>query len=442
MPILGKQRQPEWETIWQTIDMGIRLFGADPNGLGMYSLVSNVRSLVGKTFEQIDDGRPFVLYNLGFNPEMILGLGGAGAGHLCVSLITALASLIGDQADTEALIDAAEAAGYSAECCSADKGGIGALVKELYPEPACMVGINTPCDSQVSVSNAMAERYNHRPLFVIDVPPYEDERAIKHVASQLMELVPFLETNTGLKFDWDRLKTVCERSNRTSENLWEWMEMRSRPPSMQPSKLCAMTMAMMITMFGTEEGENLSRDFAKDARAKLEAGAKYFDEKARAVWYQDPVWWDMQVYDWMEHELGLTIPVDVFGFYAAEGLIDTSSEEKMLEGLATKMIMCHPMSRQFRSNMKRYIDDFMYMHEKFQADCGIMAGHIACKHSWGGVGLFKEACRKAGIPLLVFEFDMFDSRILTYRELQFELRRFVNDVVLPGKERKAAGGIR
>jgi len=87
--------------------------------------------------------------------------------------------------------------------------------------------------------------------------------------------------------------------------------------------------------------------------------------------------------------------------------------------------------------MERYIEDFMVLHERFKADCGIMAGHIACKHSWGGVGLFKEACKKAGIPLLVFEFDMFDPRILTYRELQFELERFVNEIVLPMKERAA-----
>jgi hypothetical protein len=137
----------------------------------------------------------------------------------------------------------------------------------------------------------------------------------------------------------------------------------------------------------------------------------------------------------MEAELGLTVPIDIFGYYASDSRIDTSSEEGIFYGLARKMVNCHPMSRQFRSNMKRYIDDFMELHQRFQADCGIMAGHIACKHSWGGIGLFKEACRQADIPLLVFEFDMFDPRVLTRKELQFELRRFIGDVVLPRKER-------
>jgi hypothetical protein len=51
--------------------------------------------------------------------------------------------------------------------------------------------------------------------------------------------------------------------------------------------------------------------------------------------------------------------------------------------------------------------------------------------------LFKEACKKADIPLLVFEFDMFDPRILTPKELKFELKRFVREIVLPRRERGA-----
>jgi hypothetical protein len=298
------------------------------------------------------------------------------------------------------------------------------------------VGINTPCDSQVSIINAMAEQRNRAPLFVIDVPSYDDERTFNHVAAQFKELIPFLEKHTGRKMDWDKLRQVCETTNRTSEHLWQWMEWRSVPPTMQPSKLCAVTMVLMISFSGSDIGEDMARSLAEDARKKVQSGVRYFDEKVRAIWYQDPVWWDIQLYDWLEAELGLSIPIDIFGYYASEGLIDTTSEETILYGLARRMVNCHPMSRQFRGTMKRYIDDFMQLHQRFRADCGIMAGHIACKHSWGGVGLFKEACKKAGVPLLVFEFDMFDSRILARKELQFEVKRFVNEIVLPGKARK------
>jgi len=433
MAVLDKRRAPEWERIWETINAMIGVFQADPQGKAVTILLENVRDYIADLFAKIDSGAPVVWYNLGFNPELIFALGGVG--NISIAECAALSSIVGDQADTETYIDIAEAHGYSSECCSADKGGMGGVIKGLYPDPCCMVGINTPCDSQVSVVSGMAEQRNKTPLFVIDVPPYDDERTFKHVAGQLRELIPFLERHTGRKLDWDRLKSVCDCTNRTSEYLWQWMDWRSCAPTMQPSKLCAMTMVLMIAFTGSVWGENIARALAEDIRDKVQSGVKYFDEKVRAIWYQDPVWWDIQLYDWMESELGLVIPMDIFGYYAAEGIIDTSSEETILYGLARRMVNCHPMSRQFRGTMKRYIEDFMFLHEKFKADCGIMAGHIACKHSWGGIGLFKEACKKAGIPLLVFEFDMFDSRILPYKQLQFEISRFVNDLVLPRKAR-------
>jgi benzoyl-CoA reductase subunit B len=198
----------------------------------------------------------------------------------------------------------------------------------------------------------------------------------------------------------------------------------------------AFTLVHQVQFCGTQLGVDVAEALAREARERSERKERFFEERVRAVWYQDPVWTDMQIYDWMEHELGLTVPVDVFGFYANEGLIDTSSEESMLYGLARKLVMCQPMSRQFRGNIETYIADFMHMHQAFQADCAIFAGHLACKHAWGGIGLFREACRKAGIPLLVFEFDMFDARITPRDALQAELARFVNEVVWPRKQRK------
>jgi len=437
MSILGKERGREWETVWKSANMAVDLMAVDPDSLGMYSLATLIRDSLERIFTLVDENAPFVHYNLGFNPELIFAL--PNVGGICLPSLGAMSSLIGDQADTEAFIDAAEAAGYSAECCSADKIGIGALTKNLFPEPCCMVGINTPCDSQVSVCNGMFELHSDKPNFVIDVPACSGDRVYTHVAAQLRELISFLEQHTGQKLDWERLKAVVQISNRTSEYLWDWMEWRSRTPTMQPSCLAAFTMPLMIMYQGSDLGERLARDLAQDAKNKVQSGVEYFQEKVRAIWYQDPVWFDWQMYSWMESELGLTIPIDVFGYYANEGLIDTSSEESILYGLARKVVDCHPMSRQFRLNMDRYIGEFMMLHERFNADCGIFAGHVACKHSWGGIGLFKEACKRKGIPLLVFEFDMFDSRITTYKEVQFELKRFIEDIVLPRKERLARG---
>jgi benzoyl-CoA reductase subunit B len=426
-------RKAEWRVLLESIPALMETLEADPDSHGMKELARAIWEELGEMAAGWERGEPFVWYNLGFNPEIILGI--EGAGRICIESQAVLQNLLGDIEFTHGFIDRAESAGVPPDCCSADKAAVGAIMKEMYPEPACCVGINTPCDSQVMSTQAMAE-LSGRPLFVVDVPYYDDERTIRHVALQLFELVPFLEKHTGRRLDWDRLRRACELSNRAVEKIWEWLDLRRAVPLTQSSKLVAFTLVHQVQFCGTQLGVDVAEALAREARERSQRNERFFEERVRAVWYQDPVWTDLQIYDWMERELGLTVPVDVFGFYAQEGLIDTRSEESMLYGLARKLVMCQPMSRQFRGNIETYIADFMHMHEAFQADCAIFAGHLACKHAWGGIGLFREACRKAGIPLLVFEFDMFDARITPRDAIQAELARFVNEVVWPRKQRK------
>ncbi len=423
---------PQWRDIFETLPTLQGFFDGDPHGHGMRSLLHAVAINLEKILYHVDAGHPFVWHNLGFNPELVYALG-----HVMpfpIETLGVLHCLLGDLDTTLDFIDTAQACGVPNDCCSADKLAVGAMHKALYPQPCCTVGINTPCDAQVASTQMMAE-ISQAPFFVIDVPYYRNDETIQYVASQLHELIPFLEEHCGRTLDYDRLGEICRLSNQMTEAIWEWLEWRKIKPLSQSSKLVAFTLVMQILFGGTQEGVELARELGREARERNERGEAFFDERVRAVWYQDPVWTDMQIYDWFEHELGLTVPIDVFGYYANEGLIDTSTPETMLYGLARKLTNYQPMSRQFRSDMDLYISDFMHLVEGWNADCCIFAGHIACKHAWGGIGLFKEACRKADIPVLVFEFDMFDPRITPYEDIYFEVERFVNEVVYPRKLR-------
>ena len=425
-------RTPQWRDIFETLPTLQGFFDGDPHGHGMRALLHAVAINLEKILYHVDADHPFVWHNLGFNPELVYAMGDVMP--FPIETLGVLHCLLGDIDATLEFIDTAQASGVPNDCCSADKLAVGAMHKELYPQPCCTVGINTPCDAQVASTQMMAE-ISQAPFFVIDVPYYRNDETIQHVASQLRELIPFLEEHCGRKLEFDRLREICELSNQMSEATWEWLEWRKLKPLTQSSKLVAFTLVMQILFGGTQEGVDLARELGREARERTERGEAFFDERVRAVWYQDPVWTDMQIYDWFEHELGLTVPIDVFGYYANEGLIDTSTPETMLYGLARKLTNCQPMSRQFRSDIDLYISDFMHLVEGWNADCCIFAGHIACKHAWGGIGLFKEACRKADIPVLVFEFDMFDPRVAPYEDIYFEVERFVNEIVVPRKLR-------
>ncbi|MBW2524080.1 MAG: 2-hydroxyacyl-CoA dehydratase [Deltaproteobacteria bacterium] len=428
-------RTPQWADLLDSMPVLDRFFRGDPNAHGFAALVGGISTHLRRLFDYVDAGHPFVWYNLGFNSELVWAFDDVYP--LTIETLGVLNNLLGNIQHSLDFIDAAQAAGVPEDCCSADKLAVGAIQKGLYPPPVCTVAINTPCDSQVMGTQVMAE-LTGVPMFVVDVPYYHDDSSVHHVARQLGQLIPFLERHTGRRLDVDRLRHACELSNQTTEAIWEWLEWRKQVPLTQSSKLVSFTLVMQIVFTGTQEGVDVARALAREARERCQRNERFFEERVRAVWYQDPVWTDLQIYDWFERELGLTVPIDVFGYYAQEGLIDTASLESMLFGLARKLCNCHPMARQFRSDMGVYIRDFMHLHEAWKADCGIFAGHIACKHAWGGIGLFREACRRADIPLLVFEFDMFDPRITPYDDIYFEVERFVNEIVLPRKQRAAS----
>lgn len=427
----------EWRELHESIPALTRFLENDPASHGMRALLRAADGLLARLEGSLARGWPAVWYNLGFTAELLFALGEVTP--ITAPLLGAFHSLLGESDRALELIDAAEAAGVPADSCSADKLSAGAMVRGLYPSPACCVAINTPCDTQVLTAQLMQE-LSGAPLFAVDVPYYVDERSVRHVAAQLRALIPFLEAHTGRRLDPERLRHACALANRTSEAIWEWLEWRKAVPTMQASKLCAFTFIIQILFSGEELGLEIARALAREAAERTVSGARPFEERVRAVWYQDPVWSDMQIYDWFERDLGLTVPVDIFGYFSHEAMIDLGSVDTMLEGLARKLINCHPMSRQFRSDMGVYIQNFLHLHEAWRADCGIFAGHVACKHAWGGIGLFREACRREGIPLLVFEFDMFDPRVTSHDALFFEVERFVEEVVLPRKRRGALPG--
>jgi benzoyl-CoA reductase/2-hydroxyglutaryl-CoA dehydratase subunit BcrC/BadD/HgdB len=192
-----------------------------------------MRNYAGRLIEAMQGKYPICWYNLGFNPEILYAMDIAG---VCIQQLGAFYSITQDLKSVIDLIDYAEALGIPSDTCSADKLSTAVITQKLYPRPVCHVAINAPCDSQVLASQKMLE-LEPAPFFVIDIPYYKDKRSIQYVANQLGELIPFLSQHTGQKFDWDRLRKVCEISNRIVENMWEWMEWRKHVPVVQPSKL-------------------------------------------------------------------------------------------------------------------------------------------------------------------------------------------------------------
>lgn len=433
MAILGKERARELEAIYKGVTQLYDLYKEDPNSRGFNAVVMGTRAALEETVKALDEKKPVVAHNLGAIPELFRALGDDDDEIYVYSFeaINAQQGTMGDPKYNVECIDLAEAQGMSADVCSTDRILLGYLLKNLLLESMCTVFVSAPCDSQTVAAETLREIAGQE-VFVIDIPNFHGERDIQYVASQLKEAIKFLEEQTGKKLNWGRLKNICEESNRMVEKALEWLEWRRTVPCPQKSKVLSFMYPLLVDAGGTKGGTWVVSELAAEAKERALRGesAAPGGEQIRAIWFGSPVWYDISFYDWMESELGMVIPIDMFSYVVPEMYIDTSTPESILHDLARKQIYL-PMGRHFSGAPEYFIEDLVRAVADYKADCVLIAGHMACKHAWGLTGLVRETLRELDIPVLTFEFDLFDPRITPSEALQEEFRRFANDVVRP-----------
>ncbi|MCL4439842.1 MAG: 2-hydroxyacyl-CoA dehydratase family protein [Firmicutes bacterium] len=435
MIILGKERSEELSAIYDGLSDMYEFLLGDPDSRGLIAFAGTAKDYMERVFRAMDEKTPVIVYNTGVSPELFMAFGDDVLA-LPQEAFPILQSLVGDLNINNKMIDYAVAQGMPTDVCSANKLASGYMIKELFPEITCAVFHSSPCENQLLGPLTIKEVLG-RPVFPVDIPYHTGQREIDYVASQLEDEIKFLEEQLGRKFSWERMKSICEETNRMMENILEWNQLRKTLPLPQASKISALMVLVLCAFGGLKEGTHVMSEFGAECKVRAARGEATAPdgEKVRAAWFVNPFWQDFLLYDWMESELGLVVPIDLFGYMASERFIDTSTPESILKTLAVKFMDTVPMVRQLRGAYEPFIDDWLRMVTDYKADCGIFGGHTACKGALGVVGLVKEAFRKADIPLLILDFDFLDNRITSSEDLQTEITRFVNDVVLPRKSK-------
>lgn len=439
MAILGVERREELEAIYSGINRQLEKHQGNPNSRALNVWLHTWKAVLEGVVRVIDSQQPILFQNLGNTCELMFALGDT-PGEVPLfpfESIGAIQAWFGDAKFNLEALDLAEASALAIDVCSADKLGVGYLLKNLTPKVVGGIFISTPCDSQIVAVEMFREFHDVEP-FLLDIPYGSGQREIRWVASQMKEQIKYMERVTGKKLNWDRLKAICEANNQAIDKYLEWMEWRKTVPCPQMGKVLSFGFSFVRSIAATPNGLLIASELAEDAKERALVGKKAVagEERIRAIWFHDPIWWDLSFYDWMEEELGMVVAMDLFGYITADAYIDNSSQEAILNSLANKAIKAIPMGRQLRGPAELYIDELITVVNAFKADCAIFAGHIGCKHAWGLIGLLREALREADIPLLAFEYDMFDPRVTTIETLKEEFRRFAYDIMLPRKQKR------
>jgi benzoyl-CoA reductase/2-hydroxyglutaryl-CoA dehydratase subunit BcrC/BadD/HgdB len=319
-------------------------------------------------------------------------------------------------------IDAAEADGAPPELCALDKIIHGALLENEMPRVDFVVAASAPCDSS-RIGYQMFEQLTDCPFYRLDAPVEDSPEAYLYYAGELRRLIGFLEQQTGSRLDVDRLREVCEESNRASEALLELFELkRARPCPLSAVVTGGMYMAM-LTGLGLPQLSRytgLLRDAA--AEAVRQGRGALTDERHRVLWYYVPVMFDIGLHEWLQERFGAVVIMDFLNSFFRQDPIDTTSVDTMLLGLARRGLETS-MSR-LRVDGHKLTERFLCDYEHFGADCVVFPSAAGCKHVWGWLNLLRETCRERGIPICVFDIDLMDSRIHSADSVRMAIEEF------------------
>jgi benzoyl-CoA reductase/2-hydroxyglutaryl-CoA dehydratase subunit BcrC/BadD/HgdB len=339
-------------------------------------------------------------------------------------------ALCGAQRAATALCQVAEAEGFSQDLCSYARTSIGALDAPVQaplgglPAPDLLICTNNICGTVVKWYQLLAERFGV-PLFMLDVPYVHDEtppdHAIAYVTEQLQEMIGWLTEHTGRRLDLGQFNRVLQRSNH-AVSLWrEIRELCKAKPSPLNAPDLFVTMAPIVVLRGTRRAvwfyERLKREVA--ARIRRGEGA-VVNERVRLLWDNIAIW---------PRLFGL---FGEFLKYGACFVVDTYTN-----AWSVSVEMDEPIRGLARTYTTVWINQQLpnrahamaHMVRDFGADGVVFHSNRSCKpYSLGQYDLRRMLEQETGVPSLVLEADMCDTRAFAESQLNTRIQAFMESL--------------
>ena len=419
-----------WDEIIKYFEMAMKLFeGMDETFLNREFVDNFFNYFKGLRLAK-KEKRPVVMTNFCFPPEIIYALNGY---PMCQEIGSVALSIANAGLK---YIDLAEEHGIDKAQCNAQKVWIGASMVGEAPLPDYIIYGSQPCDSTNSQYQIFKQIYDYAPVYTLDIPywsyepksDYYDADTAPYVGKQLKNLISWFEEKANRKMDHTQFIATIENSNKTRELILESMELMKAVPAPLPSASAFNNYAALLTSSGLPETikyaqwvRDTAKEMVKNKQGALEIRGR--KEKIRVMWMYLPIFFETLFFDWMERRFGAVSVMDMMGYTMSQP-INMKNDDTIFEGLA-KQVLDAPMGRQSRGSMEFYLDDILKICKDYKIDCAIYGGHVGCKHSLAIARLMKELIEsELGIPVLIFEVDCIDSRVVPGRAIKRKLKFF------------------
>ena len=313
----------------------------------------------------------------------------------------------------------AEDMGYSADLCSYSRINFAYAdlkkCEELeIPFPDFLLCCNNICNCMIKWYENLALELDI-PLILIDIPHLDamecDTDRIKYIRAQFDDAIAQLEEITGKKMDYDKLRSVMEVSQRSSQAWLKAVSYMQCEPSPFSGFDIFNNMAVACVGRGTVEAAEAFEALAEDYAALAAEGKSSFkgEEKYRILFEGIACWANLKFTYKTLQTRGINLTASVYG--PAFSFLYSNLDELMA---AYSYV---PNSNCFERELKLRVDDAI----NNKVDGAIFHMNRSCKH-WSGnlYEMERQFREQTGVPTVCFDGDQSDPR--AFSEAQYETR--------------------
>jgi benzoyl-CoA reductase/2-hydroxyglutaryl-CoA dehydratase subunit BcrC/BadD/HgdB len=336
-------------------------------------------------------------------------------------------ALVGAQRATVPLAQLAEERGFSPDLCSYARCHIGSLLDPRsapqggLPKPDLLVACNNICGTVIKWYQVLAQELGV-PLFLLDAPyqhePELPEHTLQYVAAQLEDLIAWVTEHTGRKLNQKKLDQTLQFSNQ-AVTLWRQIRelCQARPSPLNAPDLF-LTMAPIVVLRGTKDAVVFYEKLKNEVEERVARGeGAILEERYRLLWDNIAIWYRLFRLFSLFTEAGACFVVDT---YTNAWSVSVDTDDPMLGLARTYSTVYINQSLQARA---RLMTDLV---ERFGVDGMVFHSNRSCKpYSLGQYELLEEVSQRTGVPGLILEADMCDSRLYAEEPIKNRIQAFL-----------------
>lgn len=319
--------------------------------------------------------------------------------------------------------------GLPADVCPLPSYEAGLAIEDDFPKiGCCMVTCNMPCDGSIMTS-MLQDRRTGLPTLPLNVPlRWKREEVQDYAVAEFLSAIEFIEEHTGEKYDWDALREACliwNEQNRAKFEKWE-MNRTEYPPHTGASAWLYRIFEHQVVCGGKKALEN---DLKVNAILAKQVAEKRCPKtiKHRAVIWNTPCNNYANFNNWLLECWGIESVCEMIDIHGT-GLIDTSSRESMLYGIAN-MYQTSTMRAHTKGGYEVMLHELWEKYDEYKADMIILFDQISCKGVGAIHGLFEEGARQRGIRMCTVRQDLMDPTSISRREMRNDVNTFMQTVM-------------